>query len=114
MIAVGVCSLCLVGRTVWAGTDDGTILVWDAAQESLINQYKAHADRVSCLECVGSHVLSGSGDRTIVAHDASTFQMLYSLNDQGDTKTCPGSLAMYNVPSCAFQKGNQWMQAAAI
>ena len=83
MIAVGVCSLCLVGSAVWTGTEDGSILVWDGMQESLLSQSKAHADRVSCLECVGSHVWSGSGDRTIAAHDAHTFQMLYSLNDQG-------------------------------
>ena len=88
LLFAGVCSLCLVGPSVWAGTEDGTILIWDAAQESLINQCKAHADRVSCLECVGSHVWSGSGDRTIVAHDAGNFQMLYSLNDQGNTNIC--------------------------
>lgn len=83
VVAAGVCSLCLVGSAVWAGIEDGSILVWDGVQESLLSQSKVHADRVSCLECVGSHVWSGSGDRTIVAHDAHTFQMLYSLNDQG-------------------------------
>lgn len=63
------------------------MLVWDGVQESLLSQNKVHADRISCLECVGSHVWSGSGDRTIVAHDAHTFQMLYSLNDQGGHTT---------------------------
>ena len=77
-------SLCTVGAHVWAGTEDGSILVYDAALETLVSQSKPHADRVSCLECVGSHVWSGSGDRTIVAHDMHGFQMLYSLNDQGE------------------------------
>lgn len=77
------CSLCLVGPAVWAGCEDGTIVVWDSVGEGLLSQSRVHTDRVSCLECVGSHVWSGSGDRTIAAHDAHTFQMLYSLNDQG-------------------------------
>ena len=89
MFDAGVCSLCTVSTNVWAGTEDGSILVWDAALEALLSQNKAHTDRVSCLECVGSHVWSGSGDRTIVAHDAHSFHVLYSLNDQGIHVTVP-------------------------
>ena len=98
VVAVGVCSLCLVGSAVWAGTEDGSVLVWDGMQEGLLSQSKVHADRVSCLECVGSHVWSGSGDRTIVAHGAQTFQMLYSLNDQGVQTTF--SLHLLPVAHC--------------
>lgn len=83
LLGAGVCSLCTVTSNVWAGTIDGLILVWDAVQEALISQSKVHTDRVSCLECVGNHLWSGSGDRTIVAHDVHNFQLLYSLNDQG-------------------------------
>ena len=83
-MSAGVCSLRTVGSLVWAGTEDGLVLVWQADQEVLISQNRAHSDRVSCLEQVGNHVWSGSGDRIIVAHDVHSYQVLYSLNDQGD------------------------------
>ena len=82
-LLAGCSSLAVAGPHVWAGTEDGCVLVYDASQVALLSQTKPHTDRVSCLECVGSHVWSGSGDRTIAAHDAHSFQTLYSLGDQG-------------------------------
>ena len=73
----------MVGDHVWAGTEDGSILIYDTSHETLVGQIKPHTDRVSCLECVGSHVWSGSGDRSVAAHDIHSFQTLYSLGDQG-------------------------------
>ena len=79
----GCCSLVVVGNHVWAGTEEGSILVYDTSHETLVGQIKPHTDRVSCLECVGSHVWSGSGDRTVAAHDIHSFQTLYRLGEQG-------------------------------
>lgn len=110
----GVCSLCLVGGAVWAGCEDGTIVVWHGVQESLMSQSKVHADRVSCLECVGSHVWSGSGDRTIVAHDAHTFQMLYSLSDQGERREHPLAMCLLQTGHCnpfAAKEALQWFES---
>ena len=73
----------VVDDHIWAGTEDGSVLVYDASSEALVGQTKPHSDRVSCLACVGSHVWSGSGDRSIAAHDVHTLQTLYSLGDQG-------------------------------
>ncbi|KAK9813071.1 hypothetical protein WJX72_008417 [[Myrmecia] bisecta] len=81
----GVCSLvAAAGGSVWAGTVDGRVLVWGAQDEELKQDKAVHSEKVSCLEAVGSHVWSGSADRTIMAHDAATFASLYTIGgDQG-------------------------------
>ena len=93
----GLCSLAASGQHLWAGTEDGHLIVWHAGTETLVHSRQAHSDRVSCLAAVGPHIWSGSGDRSIVAHDAATFAALYSLGDQGEL---PGS-------------GHEWRQPPA-
>lgn len=83
-------------------------MVWDSVGEGLLSQSRVHTDRVSCLECMGSHVWSGSGDRTIAAHDAHTFQMLYSLNDQGVARNEHLLLAM--LACCTGDAGLHLLQ----
>lgn len=79
----GISSLLAVAADLWAGLEDGRLLVWHGHTEAQLHASTPHSDRVSCLALVGAHVWSGSADRTILAHDAASFAPLYSLGDQG-------------------------------
>ncbi|GFR48422.1 hypothetical protein Agub_g10317, partial [Astrephomene gubernaculifera] len=89
-------SLAASGECVWVGMEDGRICVLRRADGALLRSIRgAHAGPVLALAAVGAQMWSGSGDKTIVAHDAripttttssttsSTPQPLFSLGEQG-------------------------------
>lgn len=74
--------MCQHGPNIWVGCEDGRITVLRASDVATQKVFRPHAGPVLCLEAVGGHVWSGSGDRSIMGHDAATFATLYTLGDQ--------------------------------
>lgn len=90
--------LCQVGEsTVWSGSDDTTLRVWSVLDMSLKCVMQGHKGPVCSIVDMGSHVWSGSWDKNILVWDIVTYQLLFSLGDQG------GCVKVLRLPSVPFR-----------
>jgi len=63
--------VCLVNR-VWAGSDDFTIVAFNATTGEFTQQFTGHSNSVRCLGIFGTKLFSGSDDGTLKVWDVAT------------------------------------------
>ncbi len=72
------------GMKLAAGSDDGTIEIWDIDTKTRILELTGHARNIGSLDWSpdGRFILSGSDDGLAVVWDAQTGEQLYTLDGQ--------------------------------
>ena len=62
------------GTRIVSGSDDDSVLVWDASTGLLLKELKGHTDWVNSVafSSDGTRIVSGSVDRSVRVWDAST------------------------------------------
>ncbi|KAL6757738.1 hypothetical protein V8C86DRAFT_2615009 [Haematococcus lacustris] len=73
----------LNGSSVWCGCEGGQVCVYGVEDVVLRRAFRPHQDTVDAMASVGNQVWSGSRDRSIIAHDATSHAPLFTLGDQG-------------------------------
>lgn len=92
----GVLSLLVVGRTVWSGSADRTIRVWDAQGSRALDVLRGHSGWVTCLALKDGFVWSGSLDRTVRVWNATNFRCVEVL--RGHTSAIWSIFACEGIP----------------
>ncbi|KAJ9529693.1 hypothetical protein QJQ45_014458 [Haematococcus lacustris] len=72
----------LNGSSVWCGCERGQVCVYGVEDVVLRRAFRPHQDTVDAMASVGNQVWSGSRDRSIIAHDATSHAPLFTLGDQ--------------------------------
>ena len=69
------------GSKIVSGSEDRTVLIWDAASGEQLCSLKAHSDYVRAVTWspCGQWLASGGDDRMIFIYDANTFEVKSSL-----------------------------------
>ncbi|KAL9099398.1 MAG: hypothetical protein Q9163_005096 [Psora crenata] len=106
-------SLLISGSKIFAGTQDGDLLVWSLETYELIASVHAHRSSLLglCLSDNGELLFSSAGDALVNVWDASTLQRLYSIYskyDVGDVFCVAYSSAMQSVYLGAQNTSIQW------
>ena len=70
------------GRTIWSGSDNGDILVWDVATGVLKQRLHGHTAAVNelAIHPDGHAILSASADQSLILWDAASGAMLRQFN----------------------------------
>lgn len=80
----GVLVLCQIGNDkIWSGGEDKTIKVWSLLDMSLIQTMKGHKGPVYSMIQMDLHVWTGSTDSNIFVWDVASYELLFSLGEQG-------------------------------
>jgi WD40 repeat protein len=74
-----------VGDTVWSGSTDGCVCIWDTSTPiKHIKQIQCHTRGVNALCLSGNYVWSGSDDKCLRVTDAQTFKYVKKLQGHMD------------------------------
>jgi di- and tripeptidase len=100
-------------RYIYAGTQDGDILVWSLASFELVNRVQAHTRAVLCLflSADGELLFSGAGDAIVNAWHAVSLKLayhIYSTYDVGDVFSVVYSAQFETVYLGAQNTSIQW------
>lgn len=80
--------LCQIGiDKIWSGGEDKTIKVWSTLDKSLQETLKGHKGPVYSIVYMDLHVWSGSTDTNILVWDVASYELLFSLGEQGGYTT---------------------------
>ena len=69
------------GDDIVSGSDDNTIIIWDAKTGEKIRTLEGHRNRVSSVAIApsGDYIVSGSWDNTIIMWDAKTGENIRTI-----------------------------------
>ena len=69
------------GRLIVSGSDDRSVMLWDAASGALVRTLKGHSEGVGSVAFSpdGRLVVSGSDDRTVILWDAASGAQVRTL-----------------------------------
>lgn len=100
-------------RYIYAGTQDGDILVWSLASFELVNRIQAHTRAVLCLflSADGELLFSGAGDAIVNAWHSVSLKLayhIYSTYDVGDVFSVVHSAQFEMVYLGAQNTSIQW------
>jgi di- and tripeptidase len=100
-------------RYIYAGTQDGDILVWSLASFELVNRIQAHTRAVLCLflSADGELLFSGAGDAIVNAWHSVSLKLayhIYSTYDVGDVFSVVYSAQFQTVYLGAQNTSIQW------
>lgn len=61
---------------------------WATGRYVVLPPMRGHKDRISCLDCSGNILVSGSDDRTVVVWDVTTATAVHMFQHHADAVTC--------------------------
>eukprot|EP01105_Mastigella_eilhardi_P020827 TRINITY_DN49_c0_g1_i6.p1 TRINITY_DN49_c0_g1~~TRINITY_DN49_c0_g1_i6.p1 ORF type:complete len:581 (-),score=120.08 TRINITY_DN49_c0_g1_i6:50-1792(-) len=95
-----VCSLLVVGRSVWVGGEYGTVAVWRADSLAPVSTLGLHATCVRCLLLVEDRVVASSEEGTIHIIDTKTLRSR-KVRAHDETHKMVKCLAMHEMDGVA-------------
>lgn len=99
-------ALCAVDHMVWSGGEDGTIVIWRAADRKPIQKLNVGSYPVTCIKVVGNEVYSTSSA-------GASEVIVWERNDSGTQKrkiTLPGKMKVVDM---IYMEGTVWFGCRA-